>query len=175
MKSKEFGLSQFSILVTGGAGYLGSILVPEFLSLGHKVCVLDNFMFAQASLNPCCRHENFDVIRGDARDESLIKSLLPKFDIVIPLAALVGAPLCARDAVGTVTTNRDAVIMLTKLMSSSQRLLMPITNSGYGIGESGNHRASAFYAADYCAYPVASVELEQGVLPATLNPGLNFN
>ncbi len=166
MKFKEFGLSQFSILVTGGAGYLGSILVPELLSLGHKVCVLDNFMFGQASLNPCCRHENFDVIRGDARDESLIKSLLPKFDIVIPLAALVGAPLCARDAVGTVTTNRDAVIMLTKLMSSSQRLLMPITNSGYGIGESGKFCTEETPLRPISTYGKTKVEAEKAVLDA---------
>lgn len=125
------------ILVTGGAGYLGSILVPELLAQGHKVTVLDNFMFKQTSLNHLCADPNFSVERGDARDEKTMARLVKSADIVIPLAALVGAPLCARDEIGTITTNRDAVVLLCRFMSKDQRLLMPVTNSGYGIGEKG--------------------------------------
>jgi nucleoside-diphosphate-sugar epimerase len=125
------------ILVTGGAGYLGSIMVPAFLDAGYRVTVLDNFMFKQNPLAHVCANPDFNVVRGDARDEALIKSLLGDVDVVIPLAALVGAPLCNNDQIGTVTINRDSVIMLTKQLSADQRILMPITNSGYGIGEKG--------------------------------------
>lgn len=123
-----------AILVTGGAGYLGSILVPELLGLGHRVTVLDNFMYGQDSLNQVCAEPGFSVVRGDARDAKLIGDLIKDVDIVIPLAALVGAPLCDNDQIGAVSVNRDAVITLTRLMSRDQALLMPITNSGYGIG-----------------------------------------
>src|SRR5512146_637634 len=127
----------YRILVTGGAGYLGSILVPALLAAGHKVTVLDNFMFRQNSLAAACSDANFAVVRGDARDEAVLKPLVATADIVIPLAALVGAPLCDADRLGAVSTNRDAVVSLIRLMSPAQRLLVPITNSGYGIGEAG--------------------------------------
>jgi nucleoside-diphosphate-sugar epimerase len=126
-----------NILVTGGAGYLGSILVPELLKCGHSVTVLDTFMFGQNSLVECCSNEKFNVIRGDARDEAVIKPLIKNSDYIIPLAALVGAPLCSRDKIGTVSTNRDAIALIDKLSSKDQRILMPVTNSGYGIGQKG--------------------------------------
>src|SRR3989337_2253143 len=120
---------RYNILVTGGAGYLGSILVPELLKLGHKVTVLDNFMFGQSSLLECCAYENFDVKKGDARDEDTLKPLLKNVDYIIPLAALVGAPLCDRDKIGTITTNRDALASIAKLAGKAQRVIMPTTNS----------------------------------------------
>lgn len=126
-----------NILVTGGAGYLGSVMVPELLKLGHKVTVLDTFMFGQNSLADVCYMDNFDVVRGDARDKKLIESLTKDKDVIIPLAALVGAPLCSRDMIGTISTNRDAVQTLVDVLSPSQRVLMPITNSGYGVGQDG--------------------------------------
>jgi nucleoside-diphosphate-sugar epimerase len=127
----------FKFLVTGGAGYIGSILVPSLLEAGHTVTVLDNFMFRQASLGHVCNHPGFDIVRGDARDEATLKPLVAAADVCIPLAALVGAPLCNRDAIGTLTTNRDAVGTMTGLMSREQRILIPNTNSGYGVGEQG--------------------------------------
>jgi nucleoside-diphosphate-sugar epimerase len=129
--------TQHSILVTGGAGYLGSILVPELLALGHRVTVLDNFMYRQNSLAQNCANPRFDVVNGDSRDEQAMRPLLAKADVIIPLAALVGAPLCKRDPIAATTTNRDAIAAMTKLLSRSQRIVMPITNSGYGIGEKG--------------------------------------
>jgi nucleoside-diphosphate-sugar epimerase len=126
-----------NILITGGAGYIGSVLVPELLKLGHKVTVLDNFMYRQNSLLECTAFDNFNVVRGDARDEDTLKELLPKAAYIIPLAALVGAPLCNRDKTGAVTINRDAVASIVKLASKKQRIIIPTTNSGYGIGKKG--------------------------------------
>ena len=125
------------ILVTGGAGYLGSIMVPELLQQGHAVTVLDSFIFGQSSLLECCAHERFEIVRGDARDAGVLRPLLATVDTVIPLAALVGAPLCQRDRIGTISTNRDAIRTLTELASKQQRIIIPVTNSGYGIGQQG--------------------------------------
>lgn len=153
-----------NILITGGAGYLGSILVPELLSLGHNVTVLDNFMFGQDSLNNVCFHPHFSVERGDCRSKATMSRLIKTADVVIPLAALVGAPLCARDEVGTITTNRDAVVMLTELLSTEQRILMPITNSGYGIGESGKLCTEQTPLKPISLYGRTKVEAEESVL-----------
>jgi len=122
-------------LVTGGAGYIGSILVPEMLKAGFAVTVLDNFMYKQNSLLDQCVNENLEIVRGDTRDEGLLKSLLPKADYVVPLAALVGAPICNRDKVGAVTINSDAIASIVKLASREQRIIYPTTNSGYGVGQ----------------------------------------
>jgi len=127
----------YSIVVTGGAGYLGSVMVPELLKLGHKVTVVDNFMFGQNSLADVCYMDNFNVVRADARDAKIIKEVTKSADIVIPLAALVGAPLCYRDEIGTITTNKDAIATLSSILSKEQRILMPVTNSGYGVGQEG--------------------------------------
>jgi nucleoside-diphosphate-sugar epimerase len=127
------------ILVTGGAGYLGSVLVPELLKEGHKVTVVDNFMYRQNSLALACAHPEFEVIHGDVRVESVLTPLLKQADVVIPLAALVGAPLCNRDPVGATTINKDAVLMLLKMLSPRQMVLMPTTNSAYGMGDKNNY------------------------------------
>ena len=152
------------ILVTGGAGYLGSVIVPSLLQAGHSVTVLDNFMFGQASLAECCGYDNFEVVRGDARDEALIKKLLTKADAMIPLAALVGAPLCKNDPLGTRTINQDAVEMMCRLASPSQRMLMPVTNSGYGIGEKDKHCTEDSPLKPISLYGVTKVAAESAVL-----------
>jgi len=128
----------YNILVTGGAGYLGSTMVPDLLQLGHKVTVLDSFMYKQASLNHVCHHHNFSVLKGDIRLESVMAPLIKKADIVIPLAALVGAPMCSQDPVGATTVNHDAIILMLKLLSKQQMVLMPTTNSAYGTGDKNN-------------------------------------
>ena len=87
------------ILVTGGAGYLGSTLVPELLDLGHQVTVVDNFIYKQSSLNHVCHKSNFKVVKGDVRIESVMKPLMKDADVIIPLAALVGAALATSGAV----------------------------------------------------------------------------
>ncbi|MBM3599268.1 MAG: NAD-dependent epimerase/dehydratase family protein [Alphaproteobacteria bacterium] len=153
-----------SILITGGAGYLGSIMAPALLAAGHKVTVLDNFMFRQSPLAHVCIDSNFTAARGDARDEAVIRPLLKTADIVIPLAALVGAPLCDRDKIGAVSTNFESVVTLTKLMSKSQRMLMPITNSGYGVGESGKFCTEETPLRPISLYGTTKVDAERAAL-----------
>jgi nucleoside-diphosphate-sugar epimerase len=128
----------YNILVTGGAGYLGSTMVPDLLQLGHRVTVLDSFMYKQASLNHVCHHPNFSIVKGDIRIEGVMAPLLKKADIVIPLAALVGAPMCSQDPVGATTVNHDAIALMLKLLSRQQWVLMPTTNSAYGTGDTNN-------------------------------------
>ncbi len=127
------------ILVTGGAGYIGSVLVPALLERGYEVTVYDNFMFKQTSLNHLCHHLNFLVVRGDIRDSELLKHYLQKADLVIPLAALVGAPLCKQDPFTATAVNRDASIALIQQLRPNQKIIMPTTNSAYGSGDENNH------------------------------------
>src|SRR2546422_471991 len=108
---------RMNILITGGAGYIGSVLTPFLLQASHQVTVLDNFMFQQTSLSDCCQYETFEAVRGDCRDEALVKKLLTKADLVIPLAALVGAPMCAKDPIAARTINQDAVQTICRLAS----------------------------------------------------------
>jgi nucleoside-diphosphate-sugar epimerase len=152
------------ILITGGAGYIGSVLTPALLAQGYDVTVVDSFIFRQSSLADCCHYNGFEVVRGDCRDESLIKSLLPQHDVIIPLAALVGAPLCSRDEIGTRTINSDAVSMICRLASPQQRILMPVTNSGYGIGEAGKFCTEESPLRPISLYGVTKVEAEKAVL-----------
>lgn len=152
------------ILVTGGAGYIGSVLVPELLGLGYQVTVLDNFMYDQNSLLSCCNNDKFSVVRGDVRDEGVLKKLLKDIDIIIPLAALVGAPLCNSDKIGAVTINRDAVVSITKLSSKDQRIIIPITNSGYGIGQKDKYCTEETPLNPISLYGKTKVEAEKAVL-----------
>jgi nucleoside-diphosphate-sugar epimerase len=124
-----------SILVTGGGGYLGSVLVPELLASGYRVTVLDTFEAHDGGLLGCAGHPRFQVVRGDCRDERVLSTLVPQHDTVLPLAAVVGAPACDADRAGAVSTNLDAITTLCDLLSPEQRVLYPTTNSGYGIGD----------------------------------------
>ena len=126
------------ILVTGGAGYIGSVLVPELLSKGYHVTVLDNFMYKQTSLSGISREKNLELVFGDVRDASLMKKHLSKSDVVVPLAAIVGAPACDKDPFQAESINKNAILWMLKELSSSQRIIMPTTNSAYGSGDKDN-------------------------------------
>jgi len=125
------------ILVTGGAGYIGSILVPMLLNEGHEVTVLDNFMYKQTSLLDCCYNKKLTIINADVRDEGSIKKLLKTPDAIFPLACLTGAPLCEKDPLGARSINFDAIKSIEETRSKNQVIIFPTTNSGYGIGEKG--------------------------------------
>lgn len=125
-----------NILITGGAGYIGSVLVPMLLAKGHDVTVVDSFMYRQNSLLDCAYNKNFNIVNGDARDEALMAELVKDKDVIIPLAALVGFPLCDKNKLDAVNTNYEAVEMLLSLRNKdTQKVIFPCTNSGYGVGE----------------------------------------
>ncbi|MBI3411166.1 MAG: NAD(P)-dependent oxidoreductase [Planctomycetes bacterium] len=125
------------VLITGGAGYIGSVLTPMLLNEGHEVTVLDSFLYQQKSLLDCCHHEKLRIIKGDARDEALVKRLMAGADAILPLACLTGAPICTRDPWAARAVNLDAIKTIVAHLSSSQHLVFPSTNSGYGIGQPG--------------------------------------
>ena len=153
-----------NILVTGGAGYLGSTMVPELLSDGHKVTVLDNFMFKQSSLNHCCYHPNFSIIKGDIRQKSVLAPLMKSADVIIPLAALVGAPLCNLDPVGATTINHEAIELMISLISQDQIVLMPTTNSAYGTGDADNYCNEDSALRPISQYAIEKVEIEKKLM-----------
>lgn len=154
----------YNILVTGGAGYLGSTMVPNLLQAGHKVTVLDNFIFKQTSLNAVCYHPHFSIVQGDIRVESVMAPLLKKADIVIPLAALVGAPLCTLDPVGATTINHDAITLMIKLLSQQQIVLMPTTNSAYGTGDENNYCTEESPLRPISQYAIEKVGIEKELM-----------
>ena len=127
------------ILITGGAGYIGSILVPDLLAKGHEITVVDNFMYKQTSLASSIRNKNFNLIYGDVRDESLMKKCLTTSDVVLPLAAIVGAPACDQDPIAAQSINKDSILWLLDQLSVNQRIIMPTTNSAYGSGDKDNY------------------------------------
>ena len=155
---------QANILITGGAGYLGSVLAPILLQEGFGVTVLDSFIFGQNSLMDCCGQDRFCVIRGDVRNERVLKEALASQDIIIPLAALVGAPLCNLDETGAVSTNQTSIESLCRLASPSQMILYPTTNSGYGIGEKGKFCTEETPLRPISLYGTTKVKAEEAVL-----------
>ena len=154
------------VLITGGAGYLGSILAPTLLARGCSVTVVDNFLYGQTSLLDCCAYENFTIVRGDVRDERLMLPLLKKADVVMPLACLVGAPLCAQKPSEARSINLDAILMLLKNASKSQKFISPTTNSGYGVGQAGVFCTEETPMNPVSLYGVLKVELEKALLDA---------
>jgi nucleoside-diphosphate-sugar epimerase len=130
------------VLVTGGLGYLGSILCEHLLGAGYRLTALDNLMYGtgEQGLFHLCANPAFDFVKGDVRDESLMRGVVRDADVIIHLAAVVGAAACDRDPTLATTVNVDAVRLLNRLRSPRQLVLFPNSNSGYGITS----------GADYC-------------------------
>lgn len=154
------------ILVTGGAGYLGSIMVPELLSEGHEVTVLDNFMYNQTSLLDCCYNDKLTIVRGDTRNKGLVEKLMASVDAVFPLACLTGAPLCAKEPEAAQAILSDAVKMITEIKSKDQMIIFPTTNSGYGVGEKGKYCTEETPLRPVSLYGKLKCEAEKAVLDA---------
>ena len=152
------------ILVTGGAGYIGSILVQVLLKKGHTVTVLDSLLFDQTSLLDCCIDPNFEFIQGDICDYALVNGLLSKADIIIPLAAIVGAPACKRNPSLTRLVNYDAHMNIVNNVSANQKVLFPTTNSGYGIGEKDAYCTEETPLRPISEYGRTKVEVEKAFL-----------
>ncbi len=152
------------ILVTGAAGYIGSVLTPTLLKAGHKVVALDNFMYNQSSLLDCCHDENLTVVRGDVRDKALMEKLLKDADAIFPLACLTGAPLCAQDPIGAQSILFDAIDEMLKITSKNQIVVFPTTNSGYGVGEKGKHCDEKTPLRPISLYGKLKVQAEEAIL-----------
>jgi nucleoside-diphosphate-sugar epimerase len=120
------------ILVTGGAGYLGAVISEHLLDAGYQVTVLDSLIYQQTSLFSFCAERRFEFVHGDARDESLMRRLVAHADVIVPLAAIVGAPACDRDPTFARSVNLNAIQLLKRLRSPHQIVVYPTTNSGYG-------------------------------------------
>jgi nucleoside-diphosphate-sugar epimerase len=120
------------VLITGGAGYLGSVLCEHLLDAGYQITVLDSLLYQQNSLFSLCSNARFEFHCGDVRDESVVRRLVASADVLIPLAALVGAPACDRDPEFARSVNLDAVRLLNRVRSRQQLVVYPTTNSGYG-------------------------------------------
>jgi nucleoside-diphosphate-sugar epimerase len=157
-------MGQWRVLVTGGAGYIGSILVEYLLQMGCLVTVIDNFMFGQTSLNHLCDNKNLKIVNGDIRNPAHMAPLLKEADIVIPLAALVGAPLCNKDVVGADTTNKDAMFWMLNAVSKEQRIIMPTTNSAYGTGDENNFCTEDSPLRPISKYAVDKVAVEEKLM-----------
>jgi nucleoside-diphosphate-sugar epimerase len=127
------------VLVTGGAGYIGSILCERLLDAGYDVTVVDNLMYGQRSLFQLCADPHFDFVFGDVRSEHLMRGLIDRADVLIPLAAVVGAPGCDRDPWLASSVNLDAVVLLNRLRKPTQLVIFPTTNSGYGTKSGDVH------------------------------------
>jgi len=152
------------ILVTGGAGYIGSILVPRLLRKGFEVTVIDNFMYKNNSLLDCCADENLTIVRGDVRNEAVMKSLIKNQDYIIPLAAIVGAPACDKIPIEAKQINYDAVEMILKLRNENQKIIFPVTNSGYGIGQKDIHCDEKSPLKPISLYGRLKIEIEKQLL-----------
>jgi nucleoside-diphosphate-sugar epimerase len=154
------------VLVTGAAGYIGSVLVPRLLSEGHEVIALDSFMYNQSSLLDVCYNDKLRIVRGDIREQKLMEKLIKEADAIFPLACLTGAPLCAKDPVGAKTILYDAIVDMLKIVSPNQRIIFPTTNSGYGVGEKGKHCTEETPLRPISLYGKLKVDAENAILDA---------
>jgi nucleoside-diphosphate-sugar epimerase len=157
------------ILITGGAGYLGSVLTEILLNKGYQVTILDNLLYKQTSVAPFSHNKNFDFILGDVTVESTLKPLVESHDVIIPLAAIVGMPACKANPEMTVKVNYEQVKNITEWMTKEQKLIIPNTNSQYGssseiITEESPFKPLSLYAETKCNAEKAVLESGKGIV-----------
>tara|TARA_R110001583_G_scaffold510_2_gene4639 strand:+ start:3483 stop:4427 length:945 start_codon:yes stop_codon:yes gene_type:complete len=148
-------MNKNKVLITGGAGYLGSVLTELLLDKGYKVTVLDNLIYKQTSLLHLCSNTNFKFIKGDVIDLDLLKKLIPEYNIIIPLAAIVGAPACDSNKDLAIKVNYTQIQVIVDILRKDQKLIMPNTNSQYGsskdvITEESPFNPLSLYAKTKC-------------------------
>jgi nucleoside-diphosphate-sugar epimerase len=162
------------VLVTGAAGYVGSLLTPRLLEKGYEVIALDNFMYRQTSLLDCCYHKKLTIIRGDVRNKVLMKSWIKEVDVIIPLACLVGAPLCSKKPEEAKEINLDAIKLLLDLRNSNQGIIFPSSESIYGLIPSGEYGTENSPAKPVSLYGTLKVQAENMVLESGNSITLRF-
>ena len=152
------------VLLTGGAGYIGSVLTGRLLEMGARVTVVDSLIYRETSLLPYFANPHFSFVKGDVRDERLMRELVPGKDFILPLAAIVGAPACERDPQLSTSVNLDAVTMLNRLRSENQSVIFPTTNSGYGTTSGETYCTEESDLAPISLYGKNKVEAERRLL-----------
>jgi nucleoside-diphosphate-sugar epimerase len=156
------------ILITGGAGYLGSVLVEKLLDREYEVTVLDNLLYKQTSIAPFSHKKNFNFILGDVRDQKLLRTEVSKNDVIIPLAAIVGMPACKENPKATVEINYDQIKNICEWLSKDQYIIIPNTNSQYGsskeiITEDSPFKPLSLYAETKCDAEKAVLDSGNGI------------
>lgn len=126
-----------TVLVTGAAGYVGSVACEHLLAAGHAVIAVDSLRYRQPSLLHLAGNDRFEFVYGDVRSEDVMKDVVKRADVIVPLAAIVGASACDQDPWLARSVNVDAVALANRLRSRSQLVVLPATNSGYGARQSG--------------------------------------
>lgn len=152
------------ILITGGGGYIGSVMVPFLLGKGYSVTVVDNFMYNQSSLLDCVQNSRLKIVRGDVTSETLMKEQMKDADFIFPLACLTGAPLCSEKVMLAKAVNYTAIQIILKLRSKMQKIIFPTTNSGYGIGEEGIYCTEKTVLRPVSLYGRLKVGIEKEIL-----------
>src|SRR5262245_24390244 len=152
------------VLITGAAGYIGSVLCERLLEAGHSVVGVDNLHYGQSGPLHLCARDGFEFVQGDARDEALLRRLVGAADALVPLAAIVGGRPCDRVPDAARSIDRDAVRLLNRLRSSSQLIVYPTTNSGYGTKSGDLHCTEETPLEPISLYGTTKVEAEAEVL-----------
>jgi nucleoside-diphosphate-sugar epimerase len=157
-------MNENKVLITGGAGYIGSRLVPTLMNNGYEVTVLDSLQYSEPSLLQYCNNKLFNFVRGDASDLETLLPLIDLADIVIPLAAVVGAPACKLNPTYATNINLDAIKLISKNLSSDKKLIYPTTNSGYGISKGGEMCTEESPLNPISLYGTTKADAEESVL-----------
>ena len=152
------------ILITGGAGYIGSKLITKLLSLNFKVTTIDRLKYSSNSLNHLFKYDNFIFIKGDVRNKKLMKNLIKKNEYILPLAALVGAPLCEKNKKEAISVNLNSIIDLMKNVTKKNKIIFLTTNSGYGVGEKNKYCDENSELNPISLYGKTKVEAERVVM-----------